>query len=72
MDAETVRAKARDGSPVMWGSLYGEVRRVARDLSWADIQWYNCFADYRDCIGGWSKRQPLTASFLRDLVHGLS
>jgi hypothetical protein len=64
MRIDELRCKRIDGTPVLWRSMktYGVVTRVARDGSWADMQWWKG----PPCLGGppvgyptWRKRQPL-------------
>lgn len=54
MDLRILRFKAIDKTPVLWRQMgvKGVVGRVARDGSWADMEWRQ--GDYT-----WRKRQPL-------------
>lgn len=68
MTLETLRRKRADGSPVFWMGCYGRVMRIARDGSWADIEWYSGAWEFIRRTDGWSKRQPLDR--LADWQHG--
>ena len=68
LTADDLRRKARDGTPVLWpGMAVGRVIRVARDGTWADMEWGRSRLDF-DSGDAWRKRQPLTR--LADWRHG--
>lgn len=69
MTLEMLRRKRSDGSPVFWPGFgcYGQVMRIARDGSWADMEWATdmwALIQHRR----WRKRQPLDR--LSEWVHG--
>lgn len=49
-------ATLRKGDHVIWMAAEGLVKRVARDGSWADIQW---FTTARPVLRIWTKRHRL-------------
>lgn len=68
MTLETLRRKRVDGSPVLWQGCYGKVIRVARDGSWADMEWASSMQSFIVRSDMWRKRQPLDR--LSDWQHG--
>jgi hypothetical protein len=65
---EMLRRKRVDGSPVFWLGCYGRVIRVARDGSWADVEWASSMWAFIAGGDTWRKRQPLDR--LIDWQHG--
>ncbi len=61
LTVEDIRRKARDRTPVLWpGMAVGRVTRVARDGTWADMEWALSLSDLLYSDRTWRKRQSLT------------
>jgi hypothetical protein len=73
MTLDTLRRKAKDGTPVLWPRMqaYGIVLRVAKDGMWADMWWWHGPVRLHEPPVGfasWRKRQPLAC--LAEWEHG--